>query len=139
MTTERVFVYGTLRKESSQAMAKLLVSNSKFLGEGHIVGALYDLGRYPGLLVGPDKIDAVYGQVFELTNTELVLSKLDYYEECSDDFPKPHMYQRMQCSITLADNSELSAWVYVYQRDVGECVHIPGGDYMAYLSQKKGA
>lgn len=134
--TEYLFVYGTLRKDSSQPMAKLLVENSRFLGTASTQGALYDLGRYPGMVISDNPDHVTHGELFELTDPQNVLGPLDDYEECSDNFPKPTLYERKICSVLLEDGNRIEAWTYIYNRKVEGHFFVREGDYMAHLATK---
>jgi len=46
MTSDRLFVYGTLMRGYVHPMAKLLSANADFIGEAHCRGRLYmEIGR----------------------------------------------------------------------------------------------
>lgn len=134
--TERLFVYGTLRKDSPQPMAKLLVENSRFLGTASTQGALYDLGRYPGMVPSNNPDHTTFGELFELTNPQKVLGPLDEYEECSENYPKPTLYERKLCQVRQESGETVDAWSYIYNRNVDGHIFVQDGDYMAHLSGK---
>ncbi|MCG8490323.1 MAG: GNAT family N-acetyltransferase [Sneathiellales bacterium] len=134
---ERLFVYGTLRKDSPQPMAKLLVKNSRFLGTAFTQGALYDLGRYPGMILSDKPDHITYGELFELTDPEKVLNSLDEYEECSKNYPKPTLYERKCCLVTHGEGTSAEAWCYVYNRHVDGHILVPDGNYLTYLENKE--
>ena len=131
---EYIFVYGTLRKDSPQPMARLLVSHSQYIGEASIQGALYDLGRYPGVLEHQGY--RTFGELFRLEEPEKILPPLDDYEECSAAYPEPTLYLRKLCPVLLEDGSTVDAWVYVYNRQVTGCTLIEEGRYLEYLEGK---
>ncbi|MEH6497186.1 MAG: gamma-glutamylcyclotransferase family protein [Pseudomonas marincola] len=136
MADEYIFVYGTLRKNSNGPKSHLLSDHCHYLSDGYIVGALYDLGDYPGVVLSEDPINRVYGECFKLENSGVVLSELDEWEECSASFPDPKLYLRKSCRVILGGNLEVKAWVYIYNRDVTPHTYIRSGDYLTYLMSK---
>ncbi len=131
-----MFVYGTLRKDGASPMAHIIDEYCDLIGEGYIHGCLYDLGRYPGVIVGNGHTGKVFGQLFKLKDEQKVLTEFDYYEECSDDFPKPHLYIREVVDVFQRASEPQKAWVYIYNRDVSKATEIPEGDYLKYLDNK---
>ena len=71
-----VFVYGTLRRGAANDINRL-APPPRFLGAARIRGTLYDLGAYPGLLLGGE--GWVQGEVY-LVTPELE-GQLDVIEE----------------------------------------------------------
>jgi len=136
LTPEIMFVYGTLRKDTVSPMAHIIDDYCELIGEAYIHGSLYDLGRYPGVLVGAEHQAKVYGQLFRLKDQTKVLTEFDYYEECSDDFPKPHLYIRQAVDVYGDEAAPRQGWVYVYNRSVENASLIPGGDYLEYLNSQ---
>ncbi|WP_254607034.1 gamma-glutamylcyclotransferase [Rhodoferax sp. BAB1] len=66
MTTQpdrHVFVYGTLRRGEANDINRLQPA-PLYLGPARISGALYDLGPYPGLVLGG--ADQVQGEVYAI-------------------------------------------------------------------------
>ncbi|MDP1740354.1 MAG: gamma-glutamylcyclotransferase family protein [Hydrogenophaga sp.] len=71
-----VFVYGTLRRGDVRDITRLQPA-PQFIGMASVAGVLYDLGPYPGLLLGGES--RVTGEVYAIT-TELE-RLLDQIEE----------------------------------------------------------
>ena len=136
MSEEFLFVYGTLRKDSDSPMAHILEGCCEYMDKAHIRGTLYDLGRYPGVLIGPGQDDQVYGEVFRLIDREQALLALDEYEECAPHSPTPHLYHRRKFTAETESGPTVSCWVYVFNRSVEGCEYIPGGDYLTYLGER---
>lgn len=59
-----VFVYGTLRRGAANDINRL-APPARFLGAARVRGILYDLGSYPGLLLGGQ--GWVQGEVYRVT------------------------------------------------------------------------
>ena len=76
---EYLFVYGTLRRGSDNKFALLLAERAQFVGAARVAGLLYDFGRYPGAVKSDQSDGWVQGEVYRLSDTE-VLTLLDEYE-----------------------------------------------------------
>lgn len=130
--TSRLFVYGTLRQDvPNSKFARLFESDAALVGSGRTKGRLFDLGRYPGFVDVEERGRSswVRGQVYELAQPEDTLARLDAYEGCGADDPRPHPYERVEREVHLDDGRRLAAWVYVYRRDVAGRSEIASGDY----------
>ena len=76
------------------------------------------ISTYPRVVPSDDPADIVQGEVYRLRNRDLVLSRLDEYEECGPGFKEPTEYMRLSQEIRLRTGETLSAWVYVYNRPI---------------------
>ncbi|MEZ4361837.1 MAG: gamma-glutamylcyclotransferase family protein [Kofleriaceae bacterium] len=120
----RLFVYGTLRAGQT---ARSLVANSVERCEpARASGYLYAFPMgYPGFIEGPG---TVVGEVCWLGDLAATFSLLDAYE--GDDFT------RVIRKVTLADGSEVWAWIYLLTdaraAELGEL--IADGDWVRYWS-----
>ena len=121
MNTHLVFVYGTLRRGSAQAMS-IRFPGARFVADAKVSGSLFDLGAYPGLLVD-DSNSLVIGEVYEVNDESL--GKLDDFEASSH-------YWRKQVKISLGAHTK-KCWIYApnpeaFSRDK----LIPSGDWIEY-------
>jgi gamma-glutamylcyclotransferase (GGCT)/AIG2-like uncharacterized protein YtfP len=66
MTSDRLFVYGTLMRGFDHPMARLLAGHADFLGEATCRGRLVLVKHYPGLLLSDVRSDIVHGELFRL-------------------------------------------------------------------------
>jgi gamma-glutamylcyclotransferase (GGCT)/AIG2-like uncharacterized protein YtfP len=115
-----LFVYGSLRpawrRTSSiggAAVAKqALRQKARHLGQARVQGELFDLGRYPGLLLHKDDC-WVMGDLFQIRDNSL-LRTLDRYEGCDELSPRPHEYQRVETHIEF-DGQMFSQPVWIYE------------------------
>ena len=98
MTSDRLFVYGTLMRGFDHPMAKLLSANADFLGQARCRGRLYLIKHYPGLVLSDDPADIVHGELFRLREREAMLHEFDMYEACGDNFPQPTEYVRQDAA-----------------------------------------
>jgi gamma-glutamylcyclotransferase (GGCT)/AIG2-like uncharacterized protein YtfP len=103
-----LFAYGTLRDAGLRARV-LRGAPSREIGGGSIAGALYDVGEYPGLVAGDDR---VAGIVVELAD-DASLARLDEYEDVAAG-----LYVRRRTTVRRDEGGDLEAWVYLYNRGV---------------------
>ncbi|MBS2213707.1 gamma-glutamylcyclotransferase [Carboxylicivirga mesophila] len=130
-----LFVYGTLLNNSDHPMATYLNQQAKFTTSGFLVGKLYKVDDYPGAIVTQQIDERVYGQIYSLQNEEQVLNELDKYEETGVDFSEPCEYIREVVEVFDDFGKVFNCWVYLYNWPVDDLVHIPSGNYQAYLTQ----
>lgn len=103
-----LFAYGTLREARQRALV-LRGTPSRALGTGTVAGALYDLGRYPGLLPGTDPVP---GTIIELGD-EGALARLDEFEGVAEG-----LYIRQRTTVRLDGGGAVETWVYRYAQPV---------------------
>lgn len=137
MTVEFIFVYGTLRKEISNNMNALLARYSDYFSDGYLQGKLYEVNGYPAAIESNNPQDKVYGEIYKMRNSDLLLPELDAYEECTRQFPTPHEYIRKKLIITLCDANKVRAWVYIFNHNIQNLTPINSGDYLNYLNAPK--
>jgi|SRR5882757_412534 len=130
MTSDHLFVYGTLMRGFEHPMAKLLSANADFLGAAQCRGRLYLVKHYPGLVTSDDPADIVHGELFRLRAREAMLREFDMYEACGEGFAPPTEYIREQLAVTLADGSASEAWTYLYNWPVTELPQIASGRFL---------
>lgn len=131
--TDRVFFYGTLRSGFSRRRRTGIDSKLVDLGRGVIHAAMYDLGIYPAAI--PDPEGRVRGEVYQMTDVDMVLSVLDEIEGFRAAEPERSLYVRSTAPVTLDDGRTEEAWVYFYNAPLGRAPRIASGDYVEYLQQ----
>src|SRR5665811_7168 len=89
MTSDRLFVYGTLMRGFDHPMATLLRQAADFIGEARCRGRLYRIKHYPGLVLSDDADDVVFGEVYRLRQPKELLREFDMYEACGEGFAEP--------------------------------------------------
>src|ERR1700759_3713200 len=114
MSSDLLFVYGTLMRGYSHPMARLLSANADFEGEASCQGRLYKVKHYPGLVLSDDIDERVFGELYRLRAVEDLLREFDMYEACGDSFPEPTQYVRRMLPVMLADGTTREAWTYIY-------------------------
>jgi gamma-glutamylcyclotransferase (GGCT)/AIG2-like uncharacterized protein YtfP len=132
MTSDRLFVYGTLMRGFDHPMARLLAANADFLGSAQCQGRLYLVRHYPGLVLSADPADIVHGELFALREPDALLREFDMYEACGEGFEEPTEYVRQVLPVTLADGAAGNAWTYIYNRPVTELPLIASGRFLEH-------
>jgi gamma-glutamylcyclotransferase (GGCT)/AIG2-like uncharacterized protein YtfP len=135
MTSDRLFVYGTLMRGFDHPMAQLLSANADFLGQAQCRGRLYLVKHYPGLVLSDDPAEVVFGELYRLRQADELLREFDMYEACGEGFPEPTEYVRRMLKLTLSSGSAsepqvLEAWTYIYNWPVAHLPRIASGRFM---------
>ncbi|MBR0870267.1 gamma-glutamylcyclotransferase [Bradyrhizobium tropiciagri] len=132
MTSDLLFVYGTLMRGFDHPMAKLLSANADFVGAAQCRGRLFLVKHYPGLVLSDDPADIVHGELFRLRARDAMLGEFDMYEACGEGFPPPTEYVRQMMQVTLADGSVREAWTYLYNWPVTDLPLIASGRFLEH-------
>jgi gamma-glutamylcyclotransferase (GGCT)/AIG2-like uncharacterized protein YtfP len=130
MTSDRLFVYGTLMRGFDHPMARLLAANADFLGDASCRGSLYLVKHYPGLVLSELPSDVVHGELFRLRAAEELLREFDMYEACGEGFAEPTEYLRRLIDVRLADGASGKAWTYIYNWPVTGLPRIASGRFL---------
>jgi gamma-glutamylcyclotransferase (GGCT)/AIG2-like uncharacterized protein YtfP len=135
MTSDRLFVYGTLMRDFDHPMAQLLSRSADFIGEARCAGRLYLVKHYPGLVLSDAADDFVFGELYRLTQPEALLREFDMYEACGEGFAEPTEYIRRMLTVTLQGGaagvaSTSDAWTYLYNWPVAHLPRIASGRFM---------
>jgi gamma-glutamylcyclotransferase (GGCT)/AIG2-like uncharacterized protein YtfP len=132
MTSDLLFVYGTLMRGFDHPMARLLSANADFIGEARCQGRLYLVKHYPGLVLSDDAAEIVHGELFRLRAPEALLREFDMYEACGEGFAEPTEYVRKKLPVTSADGSVREAWTYLYNWPVAKLPQIGSGRFLEH-------
>jgi gamma-glutamylcyclotransferase (GGCT)/AIG2-like uncharacterized protein YtfP len=130
MTSDLLFVYGTLMRGFDHPMAHLLSRAGDFIGEARCRGRLYLVKHYPGLVPSDDARDVVHGELFRLREAAACLREFDMYEACGEGFAEPTEYVRRMLAVTLHDGNVREAWTYVYNRPIERLPRIFSGRFL---------
>jgi gamma-glutamylcyclotransferase (GGCT)/AIG2-like uncharacterized protein YtfP len=130
MTSDLLFVYGTLMRGYAHPMARLLSANADFLGEASCRGRLYKVKHYPGLVLSDEATDVVFGELYRLRAVEDLLREFDMYEACGEGFAEPTQYVRRTLPVTLADGTVSEVWTYIYNWPVVDLARIESGRFL---------
>ena len=129
-----VFFYGTLMAGFDRRRRAGIDGKLTYVGRGSITAALFDLGIYPAAV--PSNDGRVWGEVYEMADTDAVLAALDDIEGYRPDDPDRSLYSRNQAEVTLPDGSRARAWVYFYNAPLGRAPRIPSGDYLGHVKAR---
>jgi gamma-glutamylcyclotransferase (GGCT)/AIG2-like uncharacterized protein YtfP len=129
MTSDHLFVYGTLMRGFDHPMAQLLSRSADFIGEARCRGRLYLVKHYPGLVLSDDPDDIVFGELFRLRRPAECLREFDMYEACGEGFKPPSEYIRQMLTVT-SDDGAAEAWTYVYNWPVTKLPRIASGRFL---------
>jgi gamma-glutamylcyclotransferase (GGCT)/AIG2-like uncharacterized protein YtfP len=130
-----VFFYGTLMTPFNRPGRQRVDSKMSYTGRGRIGAALFDLGIYPAAIPAQDG-SAVWGEVYELLDSQNVLATLDEIEGYRVSEPERSLYTRTLTDVTLEDGRMLPAWAYFYNAPLGRAQRIESGDYLEHLNVK---
>ena len=121
--TLALFVYGTL-KRGAQSEGRRLLRDAEFVARASTTGALYDLGRYPGLVRRTATRERVFGEVYRLPDDsgDRILRQLDAYE--GNEFVRRRLY------VTFPNGRKRLAWAYILRhRPPRTARHVQSGRY----------
>jgi gamma-glutamylcyclotransferase (GGCT)/AIG2-like uncharacterized protein YtfP len=134
MTSDRLFVYGTLMRDFDHPMAQLLSRSADFIGTARCRGRLYLVRHYPGLVLSEDEADVVFGELYRLRQPTELLAEFDMYEACGDGFKEPTEYVRRMLPVALEDGAAgeapIEAWTYIYNWPVTKLPWIASGRFL---------
>ena len=130
MTSDHLFVYGTLMRGFDHPMARLLSRSADFIGEARCRGRLYRVKHYPGLVLSDDADDVVFGELFRLRRPAECLREFDMYEACGEGFAEPTEYVRRMLQVAPGNGAVSEAWTYVYNWPVAHLPRIASGRFL---------
>ncbi len=107
---QRVFVYGTLKKGKGNH-GRIFSGYDIKITPAWTYGKLYDLGWYPALTQGNNK---VYGELIEFDDPE-ILMKIDMLEGYSGKESSFNFYERREIQV-FSDKEEFTAWAYFLRK-----------------------
>lgn len=132
--SECLFVYGTLRR--GQPLHRYLTTpETKFVGEGSIVGRLFDLGEHPAATSDPKRFSIVRGEVHAILDPDKIFPILDDVEGYDARSPERSLFERRSVDVHMENGRILKAWVYFYRKTLGRAIEIPDGDYARYRAE----
>ena len=106
----RLFVYGTLKKGKGNH-DRILSGYDIKITPAWTYGKLYDLGWYPALTQGNNK---VYGELIEFDDPE-ILMKIDMLEGYRGKESSFNFYERREIQV-FTDKEEFTAWAYFLRK-----------------------
>jgi len=133
-----LFTYGTLRRAAGNAAHRLLADSAELVGYGAVQGRLYQATGFPVLVPDPQGV-AVTGEVYRVFAPQAMFVRLDQYEGFDAASPDTSEFRRDLVSVTMNDGRTVTAWAYIYQRQLFDLQPIPHGDYAKYLGEDPGS
>lgn len=108
---QRIFVYGTL-KQGFGSHDRIFGGYDIKITPAFTYGRLYDLGWYPAMTEGKEK---VFGELIEFDNPE-ILKKVDYLEGYRGINHPHNYYERRMVDVFVGDDM-VKAWVYILSEE----------------------
>jgi gamma-glutamylcyclotransferase (GGCT)/AIG2-like uncharacterized protein YtfP len=118
---ELLFVYGSLRSGAGGPMHDTLPAAARSLGRARILGRIFVVDWYPGLVLGGDAW--VHGELWALHDAA-ILVPLDVYEGYDE-------FTRTRTLVHLDGGDAHEAWVYAYARCTDDLPLVASGDWLA--------
>ena len=132
---DHVFFYGTLMSPFNRPGRQRITPKLTFEGRGSIRAALFDLGIYPAAVPAEDS-SLVWGEVYETSDPQSVLSALDEIEGHRPSEPERSLYTRVLTDVTFESGKVEKAWAYFYNAPLGQAQRIRSGDYLEHLNAR---
>ena len=120
--TRHVFVYGTLRRGGRNDIAHFFPA-PRFVAHARIHGTMYDLGSYPGALLGGSGL--LVGEVYAVTPA--LEAQLDRLEEVRDD--DSGEYVKRERAVRVGAEEIVCVIYEVHPQRVTGCTVIASGDW----------
>lgn len=128
LSSDLLFTYGTLMQGFPNPFAQRLHTLSTFEGKGSFPGTLYKIDWYPGAHYEAESRNRVYGEVYRITDPEILLPELDEYEDVFEDEDQS-LYVRKMIPVLMQNKSVIDCWVYVYNQSVKNLEIIKSGNF----------
>lgn len=122
-----LFVYGTLLDDDNQ-YSVYLKGNSSFYSDGRVIGELYDIGLYPGLVLSRRGQQYVYGCILKIDHPQRVFTFIDQYEGYGTDQVQPNEFVRKLVDVETGKGL-VRCSVYLYNLSTDGFSLIEGGRY----------
>ncbi|MDX2245440.1 MAG: gamma-glutamylcyclotransferase family protein [Bacteroidia bacterium] len=111
--SDKLFVYGTLLRDTENPMSAYLKSKSTFVNEGTMSGKLFKVDFYPGAVFLPESNQKVHGEIYSIQNPEEVFEVLDTYENYTPQAPEQSLFTRKVVPVNVAGET-VYCWAYLY-------------------------
>ena len=127
----QLFVYGTLMSTARHRMGERLRAEARLIGAATIQGRLYRVSWYPGVSETTDPEQRVHGELYALGTPSHALAWLDAYEGVAPGSRESGEYTRVERPVRLDSGEEVTAWVYLYCKDVSQLPLVADGRWTA--------
>jgi pyruvate carboxylase len=129
MSSDLLFIYGTLRPGTGHRMHEILARQGNFVDRAKFQGRMFLVARYPGVVESASPNDSVIGDVYRLPTPAPLLRQLDRYEACDPANPDAP-YIRVVREVTLTSGQTVGTWIYLYTRNTAVLTRIASGDFL---------
>lgn len=130
VSSNLLFVYGTLMQGMGNPFSEQLSRTSEFLCPATVQGRLYDVrGEYPCAVVSSDPRELIHGELYRFNDPTTLFQALDPYEDCFPEDANRSLFVRTIASVTTQSKEELSAWIYFWNSPLDGLSRIPSGNY----------
>lgn len=136
----QLFVYGSLREGFHHPAYAYISRYFSFVANAKIKGLLFDMGDYPA--ARPTEEDKfIVGELYVIKNENefnYAIEQLDDYEGLcpEEDEGETALFKRIKTAV-YKNNGEVSkAWVYWYNKEIGDAPIIQSGDVLQYFLEK---
>ena len=136
-TSNRLFVYGSLRSGFRNPAYEYLSKYFYLLGEAVVEGKFYDKGAYP-VAVPALANCCINGELYESNSPEefrWAIDQLDDYEGLNVEPGETALYKRELVN-AFQNGVTTEAWIYWYNGSIDNMKEIPTGDILKYLHQQ---
>jgi len=134
MSTNLLFVYGTLRRGGSNDIARV-APGAQWAGTARARGRLYDLGAYPAMLLDAGA-GRVAGEVYAVPAADW--PALDALEEPVTPRRPDGEYFKQTAEVELGNGQATLVWIYVANPAVLKLDReIAGGDWIAHAQARQ--
>ncbi|MEZ4827137.1 MAG: gamma-glutamylcyclotransferase family protein [Bacteroidia bacterium] len=127
--SDKLFVYGTLLRDTENPMSAYLKSKSTFVGEGFMKGKLFKVDFYPGAVYLPESPQKVFGEIYQIENPEEVFEVLDTYENYTPQAPEQSLFTRIIVPV-FHENQTIDCWIYVYNHSTNGLKQLESGYFL---------
>jgi gamma-glutamylcyclotransferase (GGCT)/AIG2-like uncharacterized protein YtfP len=126
--SDRLFVYGTLRRTSPHPLARHLARQARYLGTAQVEGRLYRIKNYRGALPPDAAGGHIAGDLYRIPARSALWRQLDRYEGFDRKSLRTSEFTRRTICVTLPDGTDCFAWIYIVNRRVAEHARIVSGN-----------
>lgn len=123
----KLFVYGTLRRDSDHPMARFLARHGRYLGRASASGRMYAFSWHPGVTKARTPGEAIQGDLYSVDQS--LFGELDGYEGSG--------FLRRKTPVISENGERTTAWIYYYGSDISFRKRITTGDFLGWQQARK--
>lgn len=124
MTTNKVFVYGTLKAGGRFDNSYVATKRTK-IDKAHIKGVkILNLGSFPGVIESEDEGSTVFGEIHEFENIDSVIKEMDRIEGYTSSDEKNSLFVRKVVDVVNENTGEPEK-VFMYRFNQMKYVNDP--------------